>query len=603
MSKGGRAELELQNEYQTDTMSKLSKDKLELYEQTQELQNEKKIALVQHAELFANKILEKYGTNYPLHLLLKKALKYQEYYKLKDDEFNLFKNIYEKVITKQKPELKEWAIPKTRMKLILGDPNAKNTYEPSDSERKIIKEIEEKTTQLKELHINVTTSSVLYNDMGLTALHTTYDKNRDHSYMHPVLVAMFVPKFDKIDEIMLLSNFGHIIKSRFKNEKIKTKADYLLLSSVISDVNDIVCDKSSPFTDLKYRFSVQEKLWECVIKIRRGKYYEKCAGEFMQTLETCGEKSPQEILYMIDPCLIYRKLSAVFSFKPMIYKTSLPGFGSQYVNMVQLGVESVPFITIDLDTQQTAQPMSYIDPSTGRKIPLKSDDEEYINLTSGFKKTASVYYGGKVTEKSDEFIYADNVLVFSVNRAKAEENTILTQYVNSVDTYRSSHQPLFGFEKINTKPINVDITIMHNKASYELKSVVCIVPSPYAVDIAIGTACYMYDSIRSKYIAYDPIGANFVYSKQKDRTEESIPPAAATGAAPAPATGAAPAASAPTHAFVAASNSARDRVTEVIFVPTLRIVDNEIGDVDSYFKGFNDMVSSYGSLYFYQKVE
>ena len=72
----------------------------ELLDQIQDSFVERTREVRKRAKKFARMISERYGnSNYPLHILLKKALKYKKKYNLSDPEFEEFRRIYEQQIT------------------------------------------------------------------------------------------------------------------------------------------------------------------------------------------------------------------------------------------------------------------------------------------------------------------------------------------------------------------------------------------------------------------------------------------------------------------------------------------------------------------------
>src|SRR4029079_8840924 len=88
--------------------------------------------------------------------------------------------------------------------------------------------------------------------------------------------------------------------------------------------NDVVCEINSPIADLKNRYKVQINLWETVLKLRNGSYYEADPiSEFLTTLNACRNNlyDNADLAYNQDEGAILRRLLSVFSLRPTIIYT------------------------------------------------------------------------------------------------------------------------------------------------------------------------------------------------------------------------------------------------------------------------------------------
>jgi hypothetical protein len=196
---------------------------------------------------------------------------------------------------------------------------------------------------------------MLHTDCSTVALSGRYDagKHNPAVYVNPLLFALFVPKFNSVDERMLLSNIASIVKAKYQKESIATLPDYRLFYALVTDKNDVVCDSESPIKDLRNRILLQQHLWNSVIALRAGKYFDVTAAEFVNSIDNCKFSiySP-EVANMGDETVILKRLFAAFSFNP-ITVVSAPVYNNmnynQYNNVgYTQEVYNVPYLQINV---------------------------------------------------------------------------------------------------------------------------------------------------------------------------------------------------------------------------------------------------------------
>ena len=129
-----------------------------------------------------------------------------------------------------------------------------------------------------------------YEDCSLEALTGEYRRELGHvptECIHPIIAALFLPKFNVIENHFLFSNITNIIKTRYANEPLLNKPDYELFYQLSIDTNDIICDGSSTMMDLYNRALLQTKLWKCVLNLRAGNYYNTSSLDFINAIDIC----------------------------------------------------------------------------------------------------------------------------------------------------------------------------------------------------------------------------------------------------------------------------------------------------------------------------
>jgi len=228
-----------------------------------------------------------------------------------------------------------------------------------ESEFGILQEIVQIYSRTRTLHASVIIQSMLHTDCSSVALSGRYDAGRHNPavYVNALLFALFVPKFDSVDERMLLSNVAGVVKAKYQKESIATLPDYRLFYALVTDKNDVVCDSESPIKDLRNRVLLQQHLWNSVIALRAGKYFDVTAAEFINSVDNCKFSiySP-EVQNMGDESIVLKRLFAAFSFNP-ITVVSAPLYNtmnySQYntVGYTQ-EVYNVPYLQINVPPVQ-----------------------------------------------------------------------------------------------------------------------------------------------------------------------------------------------------------------------------------------------------------
>ena len=104
-----------------------------------------------------------------------------------------------------------------------------------------------------------------------------------------------------------------------------TEPDSLLFYDITSDPNDVVCETKSPITDIRNRYRVQIKLWETILRLRNGNYYEaEAISSFMESLNACRNNlyDNADLAFTQDEGAMLRRFMSVFSLRPTIVKTA-----------------------------------------------------------------------------------------------------------------------------------------------------------------------------------------------------------------------------------------------------------------------------------------
>lgn len=522
-------------------------------------QSSKRYAKVKkQAREIAQKIHRRYQEGRPLHQILDRMMKYKSEHKWSDSEYDEFRKELQYLLTGHRALEVDYnqnlAPYRSRINRALGNPNInmRVTQEGEglnikESEHGVLAEILSMYEKSLTLHRTVFMHSLMYEDCALVAMTGQFKRERHiaSNHIHPLLACMFLPKFDLFEIHMLYSNFGSIIKSRYEKKPIVTEPDSLLYYDITSDPNDVVCEINSPIADLKNRYKVQISLWETVLKLRGGNYYDdNPVSEFLTNLNACRNNlyDNADMAYNQDEGAILRKLLSVFSLRPTIIYTkpinSLStfvggpdgmsmqmgmqmgtgmqmgqdgmGFGGQGYSGVDMGLGGFPFQQNPVYTI-TAIPMItvHIPPYTVGAPPKDLRTLQTIWVTEN--KT--------IIPKEQSIIYSKEVLIFYVNRRNQRIN--IRTFTNPIP-FSQLPLTMSTFEHLNTYPINLSdrITLARPEETYHLRSVLAVTETSIkqgekTSNIITGSTglimkhrSFVGQIFEPEYYLYDPFGAS-----------------------------------------------------------------------------------------------
>lgn len=439
------------------------------------------------ARKLAKKIAKKYSSGKKTyHEIIEKMMRYKNEYKWSDLEFDEFRKELNNLMLGNNTAQIEYGqelIPyKSRIAQTLGYKQVRDEsgLKIKDSEQTVLAEILKNFQKTLNFHNRVFLSSLTYDDCSLVAMSGEFkrDKYSASNYIHPLFACMFLPKFDIFEVHMLYSNIGRIIKQRYEKKPIVTEPDSLVFYDMSFDPNDVVCDISSPITDLRNRFQVQIHLWETVQKLREGNYYEvNPISELISALNLCRNNlyDNADLIYNQDEGAILRKLLSVFSLRPTFIATKpiysiatlgdcgvnlalqghVGGF-NQFVNQPVYTITSVPMINLQIP-------------------PYLTDDSEPIDLKSAANQTVWINENKTIVPKEQSIIYSKEVLIFYINRRIQRVN--IKTFSNPLTFSQLPLTSMNSFDRVNKYPVTVPDTISIRGSTdeqFQLRSVVAV---------------------------------------------------------------------------------------------------------------------------------
>jgi hypothetical protein len=461
--------------------------------------------ILKKAKKFAELIREKYSESQtPFHILLEKAHKYKVKYGLTDEEFAEFQRIYEQELVGIKSV--EVVQPSTNLGKLLGNVSVENhgfASKLDDADSKYLQEIINHNAVTKALHAQVLLQSLKYMDCDFEALSGSYDRNihKIGDYVHPVIVALFLPKFKIIETHFLFANIANIVKCRYAGEPLSSLPDWELFYALRTDPNDVVCDNKSTVLDLLNRSRMQAQLWNSVLHLRNGQYYQPSFRDFIGSVDTCKlnkQDTPDFVYGRFDGVILKRLLSA-FSFRPTVVST-LPAL----MNPVALN----PY-ALNIRPQVTSVPM------INMRIPPQLTDKTPVNLKSALEQYQFFIEGGQIVPRNTSLIWSRGVLIFYVDR-----RATTVKLNNQSELFTMSRLPvsIAGFERLNKRPVEFEMRMPigtgEKPDAFELRSVVFSEVNVDAdnkeTDYVIGSSALIRylgpkgENSPAEYICYDP---------------------------------------------------------------------------------------------------
>ena len=472
-----------------------------LVDQIQALYLEKHNKIVKRAKKFATLIREKYSNeNYPFHVLLEKAQKFKKKHGLSDEEFAEFKRIYEQeLVGEQSPEV---MLPTTNMAKVLGTmtfDSQGTKFKTSDTDFKHLNEILKLYTHHRPLHAQVMLQSIQYGDCDYEAVTGEYRRELGHrpgEHVHPVIAALFFPKIDNVENHFLYSNIAGIVKARYQDEPLVSRPDYEVFYSLVTDPNDVVCNNASPVLDLLNRINVQHQLWNSVLHLRNGQYYDTSFREFVNAVDICklNRYDNPDLVYGRHDGTVIKRLLSCFSYRPTVVATS-PVYQMFSTN---------PY-------HQTIRPVVTTVPMINLRLPMNLTDNSPINLDDALSQHQFFLEGNHVVPKHTDLIYSRGVLVFYVDRRAS----VMRVHGHNPFNFGVFPQALAGFERLNDRQVNFSTQIPIRGDQYNLRSIVLNevnrnIPNQNVV-VGSSTAVMIHadptrGQIQNEYFHYDPMG-------------------------------------------------------------------------------------------------
>lgn len=490
----------------------------------------KKIAKV--VKRFVQKIETNYG-HLDIPELVKKGMKHATKHDFSPAERDAFIRFVMKGDT-EIPYLPFQELGYTEMSKFLGFSNVTGqTISVKATDHPALQEIARLYETHKLLHTSIRQNLVTYTSFDPNALISSFNKEKDNLnlFIHPLIVALFLPRIKAIERRMLYSNIGRFVVQRtqmyFQNADKKymgwtlslndlipgeLEADLEFMYDIAKDPNSLDhFSDESPMGNLLKRFQVQIELWKNVLSMRQGQYYSKTDNcgtgcddgiqglhKVLSSYNWTYFDSP-DMYHVHDEGTLLRKLLAVFSFRPTFTQISSyahkSGLGYSNLGSVRATYVNTPICNLRLPTNL------YGGAPAGTSIRLES----------ALSNSGLFIENKMLVPKNTSVIHSRQVVFFYVNRRYQSP----LANVDMGFRYMSVPGTMSALTNINTTSLEVpyDLRIGHDR--FQLTSVVVLNP---LIEGQLATGCSSLiisqpDSGRTRksFYYYNPLAAGMLY--------------------------------------------------------------------------------------------
>lgn len=472
---------------ETEIIQKLKKiynDDDELIKKTYKYFVKRFNAISKHATEFKRKLMSVYQY-YDLTKIMKKASEYAAKYNMTPAEYHLFINLVKKEHSGKfnKYNYEE----RTDMGRALGyEPKKIAKLQYSKDDEKYLQSILAFYKASSELDKKIKINSLTYKDCDPFVLNVKYDKHTDNKVnnriIHPLLAAMFIPKISGFETRMLMTSIPFIVSSIYNGNEIKDYPNRFLYTDIVTDKNQPAYSSMTPYQDLYTRSILQAKIWEGVLQLRNGHFYNFDNAEFNKIISAYPANifDAPDLLFTQDAGNILRRIMNAFSFNPTLVRVT------KNSDKIYKFINGTYKAKVDDDKKFAA-----VVPMINIRLPAENKENITISLSDHIKSDQWYSKEDDITPVSYEqkIINSEGVLIFYVNRSfntisiSTEEQDKETKLLNR-HTLGDNHVyknivnslPLMfsSVQKINDMKIDVPKSIVINGHIFKLRSSVIV---------------------------------------------------------------------------------------------------------------------------------
>lgn len=501
----------------------------ELIDKIQEAFYDRLNEINKRAKKFVKFVEKKFGDKgLPLHLVLKESKKYRQKYNLSDLEFAEFKKQYEKMMNARLPNREQQSLmPNTNMAQLFGDVNSLDGIVVRDADFSVVQDIIKMHTMTRGTHNSVILQSMQYSGCDDEVMTAQYDTTRHNvvNAINPLIAAMFAPKVHILESHFLYTNISYIVKCKYNKEPIQNASDINLLHQMIIDSTDIVCSSDTPLKDIRLRCNVQNNLWNSVLSMRAGKFFDPAGNDFFNAIDECkiSIHDAPDLVYAGDEGVILKRLLSAMSFNPLLVSTN-PVFGvngtSNPVNFPVIAnkVVSRPFLSL--------------------RLPPPGSDE-VLTLESAATNSQVYIENGMFVPKTQTILHCRGVIIFHVPRRTVAAIDTYQHMISATPQFTQIPSHILVNERINDSEIVCAPVIAISGAQYSFVSgIVLETFNPPAsvgtipthdnmrTDIVVGTAAIVRNTNNGSVLNY--AAPYHIYSPKMithnaDKTQTQLP--------------------------------------------------------------------------------
>ena len=394
--------------------------------------------------------------------------------------------------------------------------NLSGRLNPDKDDIEALQEILKLDAASKDLHTQVMLQHLMYKgDTAEINLISSATQDRQkaniYSFVHPVVVALFLPKINLLGEQMIIASISKIISQKQNGQELQTQPEYELYWQIATDPAETACvtKNNKPFYDLLTRFVVQTRLWESILNLRQSKLYLpelNSLSTFIAAIDNCKASifDSADLAFVKDEGTILRKLFAAFSFRPIVVLTLPAAIGISTNTLGTPGSTIVsPFTTNPSMTSGhiTTLPIWTIRPPYNQS----NQSSQPVDIEKNINNSQQQFYihHGRIVVKEQQLIYVRGIFSVYVHRRFMPINIMK---FTAPFQFASLPSTLGTFEKLhNFKIDNFDTASVCKGVllGFKLKSVVNVETTKYNDKTTYLTSVPDEVIISSSTIVYD----------------------------------------------------------------------------------------------------
>ena len=376
------------------------------------------------------------------------------------------------------------------------------------------------------IHTDIKNQLSLYRDCAVEAVTASYDRNRANLsiHIHPVIVALFLPKIDALERRMLYTNLGRVVIQRatpYINRHIpvwdnvmngEMEAEWHLTWDIVNDPNSLAYfSDDTPITNILKRFKIQIELWKNVLNLRQGRLYSLSGYDsddgitgllrVLTQYDWSYFDSP-DMVNVHDEGSVLRKLLAVFSLRPTFAQITTLTTRTLLANNNFNGLSRTSFLNI---------------PVVNVRLPTLYQPQQGVTMSLERALSQSDFFIEHKTlvPKHRSVMFTQDIIFFYANRRYQAINISKLNFRVSYTSipYQSWN---VGQTAINDTPLQFDYDLRVGEAVLGLRSIVTVYRPPVAENIVGGSSAIIIPKPKGpvrnfdENFYYNPLLANYM---------------------------------------------------------------------------------------------
>lgn len=476
---------------------------------------------------YARKFIDKIDQHYGLHdvpSIIKKAVKYAEKHELSSAEKDAVVSMALKGDVGNNFTLLNQLRYSEMSKFMGIQTTGGEVLNLQAKDHKPLNEIVSLFEASRIVHTDIKNQLALYRDCAIEAVTADYDKNRANLsiHIHPVVVALFLPKIEALERRMLCTNMGRIVIQRstpYTNRHIpvwdnaiqgEMEAEWHLTIDIVNDPNSLAYfSDDTPITNMHKRFRIQVELWKNVLNLRQGRLYSLAGYDaddgitgLLRVLSTYDWSyfDAPDMYHIQDEGTVLRKLLAVFSLRPT------------FAQMTTLSSRAV----LGYSNYNALQRTTFLNiPVVNVRLPTVMQQQQPVSLEKSLSQTDFLIEHKTLVPKFRSVMYTQQLLFFYVNRRYQAVNVARMDFRLAYTSvpYQSWN---VGQTAINDTPVDFKYVQQVGDRQLDLRSIVTVYRPPIAENVVGGSSAIVIPARNSGRNAnenfyYNPLLANYMY--------------------------------------------------------------------------------------------